>query len=371
MPVKMMVKNTYISLPYKIVFGSFLMIFVFLLAQPASAGVCWKRSYGRGVGTIPGSCGEYDKSGLLCYPKCRDNYKGVSFVCWQNCPAGYRDDGAFCAKPAPYGRGAGYPWKFGDGLNDNGMRERCLKDHPEGCEKNGAIFYPVCKPGFHAVGCCICSPDCPSGMTDIGVSCAKDSYVRKTLAPTCGDKQYNAGLCYKTCNAGYTGIGPVCWGRCPPDKPVDCGAMCGTSAGDCANAIIDQIISVGEVVGKIATIVGTLGAGTAATAAEAAAEQSALAGLKALGRDLAKDLAEKFVNMGIDQMKSKVVEELRGQNVPPAIAAQLAQIATEPDNLGIEFLRTIDVLGLENVVNAFNKEICNVVPRTDEPADGC
>jgi hypothetical protein len=77
------------------------------------------------------------------------------------CPPGFRNDGSFCAKPAPYGRGAGYVSK-----------NACLK-HANDCERNLLLWYPVCKSGYHPVGCCICSPDCPPGYLDIGVSCAK------------------------------------------------------------------------------------------------------------------------------------------------------------------------------------------------------
>lgn len=120
-----------------------------------------------------------EQSGLLCYPKCRYGYTGVGPVCWQDCPSGYRNDGMFCYKPAPYGRGAGYPWKFGDGFDNDGMLSRCRRDHGS-CEMNGLIAYPRCRSNYHQVGCCICSPDCPSGMTDIGISCAKNSYGRSS-----------------------------------------------------------------------------------------------------------------------------------------------------------------------------------------------
>ncbi len=39
-------------------------------------------------------------------------------------------------------------------------------------------MYPKCQSGFHAVGCCVCSPTCPDGMNDIGISCGKNSYGR-------------------------------------------------------------------------------------------------------------------------------------------------------------------------------------------------
>jgi len=76
--------------------------------------LCWKRTYTRGVGTVPtGDCpAGQEKDGGLCYLKCRDGFKGVGPVCWRGCPDKFRDDGAFCAKPESYGRGAGYPTKM-------------------------------------------------------------------------------------------------------------------------------------------------------------------------------------------------------------------------------------------------------------------
>src|SRR5690349_11168099 len=84
-----------------------------LLVVPAALAdtFCWKNSNGRGVGTIPTNCGGKENDAGLCYTKCPANYKGVGPVCWQNCPSGYSDFGVGCSKPAPYGRGAGYPWK--------------------------------------------------------------------------------------------------------------------------------------------------------------------------------------------------------------------------------------------------------------------
>lgn len=190
-----------------------------------------KASYGRGVGAVPTVCGagrELDAG--LCYPTCQAGYHGVGPVCWQGCPAGFRDDGAYCAKPAAYGRGAGYPWQFGDAPFDlGGARRRCEHDNPGGCEQNGLLYYPKCRASFHAFGCCVCTPDCPAGMADIGVSCQKHSYGRGVGAvpTTCsGGMQYDAGLCYTPCRPGYVGVGPVCWeDHCPPDY-ADHGATC-------------------------------------------------------------------------------------------------------------------------------------------------
>lgn len=188
-----------------------------------------KPSYGRGAGEIPTKCGaDRGLDAGLCYPPCRPEFSGVGPVCWERCVDGMRDDGAFCAKPAPYGRGAGYPWKFGDRPFDlTQARQRCEHDHGR-CEQNGLIYYPVCRADFHAAGCCICSPDCPAGMTDVGVSCAKQSYGRGagTVPTGCGGgKENEAGLCYTPCKAGFHGVGPVCWGSCPAGVN-DHGATC-------------------------------------------------------------------------------------------------------------------------------------------------
>ena len=51
-------------------------------------------------------------------------YKRFGLDCHQICPQDFRDDGLLCRK-TEYGRGSGYPWRFGDRLNDNGMRSRC------------------------------------------------------------------------------------------------------------------------------------------------------------------------------------------------------------------------------------------------------
>lgn len=201
-----------------------------------------KESYGRGVGTVPTSCGPgKELDGGLCYrltgvrgdrtlTSCRQGFSAVGPVCWQDCPSGFRDDGAFCAKPAPYGRGAGYPWEFGDAPFDlTGAKNRCNRDHAAGCEQDGLLFYPKCKRGFHAVGCCVCTPDCPDGMADIGVSCQKQSYGRGagTVPTSCsGGQEYDTGLCYQQCRAGFDGVGPVCWKRGCPTGYEDHGATC-------------------------------------------------------------------------------------------------------------------------------------------------
>ena len=94
----------------------------------------------------------------------------------------------------------------------------------------------------------MCAPECPSGMTDIGVSCQKDSYGRgvgESLG--CGaNEQNNAGLCYPFCGSGFTGNGPVCWGQCAAGG-TDCGAACTDSSSECRDTITGIISSVDQV----------------------------------------------------------------------------------------------------------------------------
>ena len=59
-----------------------------------------KKSYGRGVGTIPDCAGDQEKQWGLCYPRCEAGKIGIGPVCWGQCDstAGYRSCGVGCAK---------------------------------------------------------------------------------------------------------------------------------------------------------------------------------------------------------------------------------------------------------------------------------
>jgi len=192
---------------------------------------CWLASYGRGAGYALSTCpSNQEKNGALCYPLCSDGYYGNGPVCWKSCPAGYPDGGVFCAKPSSYGRGAGYAaWS----------KNQCFADNAQGCEKNGAMWYPKCKTGFHAFGCCVCSPDCPDGTIDAGATCTKKSYGRGAGYPMiCSSGLDQSGaLCYPPCKTYYSGNGPVCWPACPSTNN-SCGALCLESL-TCAQEVLD------------------------------------------------------------------------------------------------------------------------------------
>jgi hypothetical protein len=198
-----------------------LLLVAVTFTQDSDRTFCWRDSYTRGAGVILSRCAPTrDRIGMLCYTKCPAGFRRVGFDCHEVCPNGLVDQGLFCRR-MEYGRGAGYPWRFGDGFNDNGMIRRCEADHGRGnCEKDGLIYYPKCRPGFIKFGCCICRPfsfRCSQFGMDNGfqadLSCGKRIRVGDPVPMTCAPGlEQNGLLCYPQCRRTYKGVGPVCWG---------------------------------------------------------------------------------------------------------------------------------------------------------------
>ncbi len=338
---------------------------------------CWRETYGRGVGTIPTVCptGMENQAGL-CYKLCNDGFYGVGPVCWKSCPDGYRDDGAFCAKPEAYGRGVGFPWKVGDPLNDSKMFERCEAEFGKGnCEKNGLIVYPKCKTNFHNVGCCVCSPDCPSGWNDIGVSCTKPSYGRGVGIPPTGctsGKENNAGLCYVSCRDNYQGVGPVCWDvTCPNVDGLqwgDCGMGCAKNTASCINSIIDMTVSPLVAVLSIAGLV-VSGGGTSAVTATAASAKATASTAKAIKftTKAVKGVATFTKQVVKNDLIAKAKEQLNGKPMSDSQMKGIDDYAA----LAVEAGRTYDFdwrdfaafdpTGLANVAAAYANPLCKNV----------
>jgi hypothetical protein len=349
-------------------------------AAAADADFCWKDSYGRGVGTIPQSCtGTQERLGLLCYPRCAAGMKRVGLDCHSVCPQGMRDDGLFC-RAAEYGRGGGYPWKFGDPLNNDGMLNRCRADgNPQGCEMNGAIAYPKCKPGYRAVGCCICRPEVPNcaalGMNQgVDLSCAKKVVVGDPQAGSCaGGQQRDAGLCYPGCKPGFAGTGPVCWGQCPSTHPVACAGGCAKTQSACAQATTDQVLSVLEVVANVALAVATAGGSTAATAGakgaatagKAAAASGSKVALQGGGRFAARITKQEAVAIIKKQAKEA------GKELSQAAAETAADAVVQAGSTGVfdpEVLAGLDPTGIAGIVVAYAKPVCNASGAGPPPA---
>ena len=175
---------------------------------------CTKVTYSRGVGAFLSACASgLEKDGLLCYPPCRDGYKGVGPVCWAaTCPANTTDSGVSCTKVS-YGRGVGAPVTYCDPTT----------------EKDGALCYPLCRTGYTGVGPVCWAATCPANTTDSGVSCTKVSYGRGVGDPVsyCDSTSEKSGaLCYPKCRDGYTGVGPICWAATCPANTTDSGVSC-------------------------------------------------------------------------------------------------------------------------------------------------
>lgn len=186
-------------------------------------GSCWIKSYFRKEKSLIDHCPEgKEKSGLLCYNKCKSGYGGFGPSCWQYCPPGYGEFAAFCTKPKGYSRG-GQWWK------DRNHTDRW-----------GLMWFTKCKPGYKPFFCCACNPTCPGMAADIGVSCAKKSYLRDLgSAFTCRPGTEQFGLaCMEPCKRNTQTIGPMCWGKCPPGMN-QCGAMCQPEGKKCLDWIAD------------------------------------------------------------------------------------------------------------------------------------
>ncbi len=272
---------------------------------------CWKGSYGRGIGTIPSSVGGAENCrgkehtefvDGLCYRPCKEDYTGFATMCIPGCPAGYRDDGLYCYKPKPIERSA-FPWKFGDSLNMNDALARCKKSaegKASGCGiyNSNTMVYTNCPSGYKTAPLItnLCTPKCPAGTTDIGISCQKHTYDRGVgeIPVLCSDPARpddDAGLCYAACEAKHTGVGPVCWEDCP-EGYVNCGASCAVSDLACGMTIGSQVLEPLMLAGNVAIIGASLGTATGAVAAGNVAKAAATTAAKTAAKVGAKQAAK-------------------------------------------------------------------------------
>jgi hypothetical protein len=242
------------------------------------AGFCWKTTYGRGVGMIPTDCPGRQYDAGLCYPFCQEGFYGVGPVCWQSCPSGYVDDGAFCRQPKPlhifakatYGRGVGAP-----------------------------------------MGC----------------------------AP---HLQMDAGLCYPKCADGFYGVGPVCWRACTGIRSYDCGAGCSDSANGCAEGILNMVTAVAELAVNIISLAMTAGASAAVSmvkvpAMTAAALATAKTNTKNMLKDAAKEVGKDLAEDAATNLANEIVEkgynmqQIDWSNVDPTGVAAVVKAFNRPN----------------------------------------
>lgn len=328
--------------------------------------VCWKPTYARGAGTIPGECGpgEHREAGL-CYKICPAGYVGVAGQCIQSCPQGFKSAGlldATCTKPDRFNRTAFQPTAAGTAQCNTESQGR-------GCEQIGGAWFVKPPPQFVCQGP-LCQQTCPAGMTETanGLACRKQPAVARGLGniPKCGsDSVAQGGLCYKNCNSGFGGAGPVCWGQCPATHPVDCGGMCGTSAKDCGGAIANQVISVLDFAATSIEAVVTLGGSTAVRTAINAAEKAAQDGAEAAITAAAKATRNLAKSVTQEQLKKELLKQIGeiGVSLTPDQVSNLTAMTA-----GEKFdFTSLDPTGIGAIVAAFNKPVCEMPPNSNQP----
>ena len=357
------------------------------------AEFCWRESYGRGVGTIPNYCPSNKETiagGVFCYTKCNKlgNFYRFGYDCHQRCGSGFRDHGLFCNR-GNHGRGVGEvkcgwtTWasdssalgehaSSGRRLLGAGAKTRLVCGGSQCGRKQdcAGLCYPRC-PRSHPnwIGCNLCGVDCRKSGYNSGIapSCPKKVYTSHGMeAAKCPpDYEYDAGLCYKKCTYGYTGVGPVCWGTAPTvegKKWVECGMGAAKDDDACTTAITNQIMGPLEIVGWIASLGsssgGTVGAKSAARASQAVAKSgSKLDGLK----DAGKALKNKYDEL----MDLQEVKDLKKMKKTNGALETVFAAKTETDAIraAAELAAVADPSGIASTVAAYAFDTCDKLYR--------
>jgi hypothetical protein len=195
------------------------------------------------------------------------------------------------------------------------------------------MFYPKCRAGFEAFGCCVCSPKCPDGMTNIGVSCAKATYTRNMAG-------------------------------CPASMPVNCGLGCAVSDAACALSIVSQVQATGELAvnfGLLATSGGAASAGFAA--ARAAGKAAGKTVLSQAARAAAKNTIKNRLRNSAARRNLDRADQALGNAAALEDLAEALVRGKEEGEFDYEtLLADLDPTGIAAVVNAFNRPICSESP---------
>ena len=179
----------------KIQLLAFLLVVVMSILEksPLVNAQCYQSAYVRPMSFISTCNSDEEKSGLLCYPKCRDNYFGNGPMCHEQCRDGYSNTGLTCYKaPDTYAKGC------------------CC------------FFFNSCCHNCNDAG----------GYYDMGCTCTRkpdsywaDGYGRGVGVPLrCGSEQEQyMGMCYPKAKRGYQCTGPLCWiNKCRGDYTYSC-----------------------------------------------------------------------------------------------------------------------------------------------------
>lgn len=315
--------------------------------QVGNGEFCWRATMTRPAHQATSCPVGYGPVGsYACARQCPSGYELSGGSCLRTCPKTFHNDPLHCGKPASYARGAGYPWKFGDSLDDSSMFKRCQKDHKQGCEKSGLVVYPKCRAGFHPVGCCVCSPDCPDGMTDIGVSCTKNTKPLDHKDPLCGTGEVGSGSsCRKPCAPGWS-QDPVfpatCWAECQGKRSALCMAQgatgCADSQATCNQLLQQQATAIGMLVLNVVSL------GSGGTAKVAFRDQ------------LKQMLRESLLRKGVRGVSDQALDS----GVHAVIDATVKRSGISEALL--TFASGMDPTGIWDLISAFLFPICDAPP---------
>ncbi len=314
---------------------------------------CYKDSYGRGVGVPLSACpSDKDKSGWLCYPKCQGGYDGVGPVCWQKCPGGYTDMGALCRINKPLTKKGTWKctWKVG---------KTCM------------MRKLTCPGGYAKAGlfCALKTPPVPAGYKGLsGLDLVKKTYGRGVGSPMdCkAGQQEDAGLCYKHCDSGYTGVGPVCWMNCPKGK-TNCGAGCADSKVSCVSNTAQMVVSPVTLAMNIAS------AGTVSVVAYPAVKSAFYAGSSANDTKKSVEIwvnrySEDFAQLTTPGIAAALAAGCRGhaaaekwlkeQYALQSLSLMLAKDIGDTAKNTLATVSNFEPTGIAGVISAYSHPIC-------------
>lgn len=275
---------------------------------------CYKQSYDRGVGILPGCGSGKEKVGALCYDDCR---------------SGYKSEGLFCA---PTGSLSYMPGR------------ECTRSVP-------------------VLGCVASKPaGCRSGYTDVAGVCWRNaqSYGRGvgSEANEClSNRQMQAGLCYLTPKSDYTCTATGCLQNCASGL-VACGAACAKDANTCASSIANMVVSPAILLANIAT---AGAAGRAKAGMEAAAKAYTLASTAAMYEQAAQAL-----NSAIEDFMAAAEKDLASvssADIESQVAAKYGKGSANYRKIARHWAHR----QLQFAISAFLKDIATFVVTVSDP----
>ncbi len=224
------------------------------------------------------------------------------------------------------------------------------------------MYYPKCKPGYYAFGCCICRPNTPDCAAlgfngNFDIACSKKVIIGDPISMDCTNGQvYDAGLCYDACPAdGWYGVGPVCW-KAPPSGWVECGMGAAKDSSACTSAIFDQVASVGNMALSIAT----LGVGSAAKLVKNAAQTAKLQKQFKTLKDATK--ASRVLTDSIAATQGKYPPIETGKSLGDALNADPSTLTAEDIvRVSAQIAALADPSGISGVVSAYSYPKCTQV----------